>query len=55
MEEGEEDKWQSVVSLIRKRIVPTHHWLQLPNLIPASHVPIVMHMGTMLIIASHFT
>jgi hypothetical protein len=44
-----------VVGIIRKRIVPIHHKPQLATLIPASHVPIVMHMGMMPIIASHFT
>jgi hypothetical protein len=44
-----------VVDLTRRRIVPIPHMTQLSTLIPANHVPIVMHMGMMLIIASHFT
>jgi hypothetical protein len=44
-----------VVGLTRRRIVPIHHKPQLPTLIPPNHVPIVMHMGMILIIASHFT
>jgi hypothetical protein len=46
---------KSVVGLTRRRIVPIHHKPQLPTLIPTNHVPIVMHMGMMLIIASDFT
>jgi hypothetical protein len=44
-----------VVGLTRKKIVPVHHKPQFPTLILANHVPIVMHMGMMPIIASHFT
>jgi hypothetical protein len=44
-----------VVGLTRRRIVPIHHKPQLPTLIPVSHVSIIMHMGMMSIIASHFT
>jgi hypothetical protein len=44
-----------VVGLTRKRIVPIFHKPQLPTLIPVIHVPIVMHMGMMPIIASNFT
>jgi hypothetical protein len=46
---------RGVVGLTRRRTVPIHHKPQLPALIPANHVPIVVHMGMMLIIASHFT
>jgi hypothetical protein len=44
-----------VVGFIRRKIVLIHHKPQLPTLIPTNHVPIVMHMGMMPIIASHFT
>jgi hypothetical protein len=44
-----------VVDLIRRRTIPIHHKPQLPTLILASHVPIIMHMGMMPIIVSHFT
>jgi hypothetical protein len=50
-----EKKNVGVVGFIRKTIVPIHHKPQLPTLIPTNHVPIVMHMGMMPIIASHFT
>ncbi len=43
------------MGLTRKKIIPIHHMPQLPTLIPTNHVPIIMHMGMMLIIASHFT
>ncbi len=43
-----------VVGLTKRETVPIHHKPQLPTLIPPSDVPIVMHMGMMLIIASHF-
>jgi len=42
-----------VVGLIRKN-VPIHQRSQLSTLIPTNHVPIVMHMGMMLIIILHF-
>jgi hypothetical protein len=45
----------NVVGLTRKMTIPIHHKPQLPTLILANHVPIVMHMGTMSIITSHFT
>jgi hypothetical protein len=38
-----------------KRTIPIHHKSQLSTLIPANHVFIVMHMGMMPIITSHFT
>jgi len=41
-----------VVGLTRKKIVPIHHKPQFPTLIL---VNIVMHMGMMPIIVSHFT
>jgi hypothetical protein len=44
-----------VVGLTKKRTVPIHHRPRLPTLIPTSHVPIIMYMGMMLIIASHLT
>jgi hypothetical protein len=44
-----------VVGLIRRRTIPIHHKPQLATIIPTSRVPIVMHMGMMPIIASHFT
>jgi hypothetical protein len=44
-----------VVDFIRRRTIPIHHKPQLPTLILASHVPIIMHMGMMPIIVSHFT
>jgi hypothetical protein len=44
-----------VVGLTRRKTIPIHHKPQLPTLIPTNHVRIVMHMGMMLIIASHFT
>jgi hypothetical protein len=44
-----------VVGLIRRRIIPIHHKSQLATIIPTNHVPIVMHMGMMPIIISHFT
>jgi hypothetical protein len=50
-----EKKNVGVVSFTRKTIVQIHHKPQLPTLIPTNHVPIVMHMGMMPIIASHFT
>jgi hypothetical protein len=51
----ERTKVGGVVGLIRRNIVPIHHKPQFPTLILISHVPIVMHMGMMLIIVSHFT
>jgi hypothetical protein len=45
----------SVVAFTRRKIIPIHHKPQLPTLIPTNHVPIVMHMGMMSIIVSHFT
>jgi len=39
---------------IRNKIVPIHHKSQPPTLILATHVPIIMHMGMMLITVSHF-
>ncbi len=50
-----EKKNVGVVGFIKKRIVPIHHKPQLPTLILASHVLIVMHMGVMSTFASHFT
>jgi hypothetical protein len=44
-----------VVGLTRRNIIPIYHKLQLPTPILVNHVPIVMHMGMVLIIASHFT
>ncbi len=41
------------MGLTRKMTIPIHHKPQFPTLILASHVPIVMHMGMMLIIVSH--
>jgi hypothetical protein len=38
-----------------RRIIPIHHMPQLSTLIPTNHVPIVIHMGMMLIIILHFT
>jgi hypothetical protein len=46
---------EGVVGFTRKMIIPIHHKPQLPTLILVRHVPIVMHMGMMLIIVSHFT
>jgi len=46
---------RGVVGLTRRKIDPIHHMPQPPTLIPTDHVLIVMHMGMMLIIASHFT
>ncbi len=43
------------MGLTRKRTIPIHHKPQLPTLIIAIHVPIVMHMCMMLIVSSHFT
>jgi hypothetical protein len=44
-----------VVGLTKRRFVPIHHKPQLSTLIPLNHVTIIMHMGIMPIIASHFT
>jgi len=44
-----------VVGLTRKKIDPIHHMPQPSTSIPTNHVPIVMHMGMMPIITSHFT
>ncbi len=44
-----------VVGFTRRKIIPIHQNPQLPTLTLATHVPIVMHMGMMSIIASHFT
>jgi hypothetical protein len=38
----------------KKNKIPIHHRPQLPTLIPTIHVPIVMHMNKMPIIALHF-
>jgi hypothetical protein len=46
---------RGVVGLTRKKIDPIHHMPQPPTMIPTNHVTIVMHMGMMSIIASHFT
>jgi hypothetical protein len=52
---GEKTSVGGVVDLIRRRIVLIHCKPQPPTLILISHVPITMHIGMMLIIASHFT
>jgi hypothetical protein len=46
---------EGVVGLIRKGSTLIHHRPQPPTLTPISLVPIVMHMGVMLIIVSYFT
>jgi hypothetical protein len=43
-----------VVGFTKRKIVPIHYKPQLPTLILANHVPIVMHMHMMPIIDSHF-
>jgi hypothetical protein len=44
-----------VVGFIRNKIVKIHHKPQPLTLIPTNHAPIIMHMGMMSIITSHFT
>jgi len=50
-----EDKCSKCGGFHKKKDCPNPPQAIIPTLIPANHVPIVMYMGMMLIIVSHFT
>ncbi len=45
---------KAVVGLIRRRTTLIHYMPLPPTLIPTNHVPIVIFIGTMQIIVSHY-
>jgi hypothetical protein len=54
IKQGGEDKCWRCGGSHKKKQIPIHHRPQLPTLILAIHVPIIMHMNKMPIIVLHF-